>query len=90
MYPFANLAPCRRGLEGWPGEPESTPGSWGINAVGGIKQLGFTLSLSLSHQWLDDAGEQVFMGGPMWGVNLQPNVAYLGKTDYNARRGHGP
>lgn len=82
IYPWANVAAYRQGIEGWPGEPASTNPAWGVNAQGGVKQLGFTLGLSMSGLWLSEQTQQEFMTGPMWGVNLHPNVAYLGELDY--------
>lgn len=82
LYPWANLAVFRQGLEGWPGEPLSTRGGWGVSGQAGVKELGYTLGLSFSALALDQDQGSEFMVGPMWGVNLHPNLAYIGELSY--------
>ena len=81
IYPWANLAAYRQGIEGWPGEPASTRGGWGVSGQGGLKELGYTIGLSFNAQANDDETTE-YMVGPMWGVNLHPTIAYAGEFDY--------
>lgn len=84
---WGNLALYTQGIDNWPGEGVGrfAPGL-GVTGQAGIRKLGWTLGASFSSYTADEHAD-VWMAGPMWGLNLHP-VVYLGELDWRRQSAH--